>query len=812
MGIVSDQTVGAVWFVVRSGLRRRALAGVLLAVLVALAGGVAMSAFAGARRTDSAYARLSEVTREPDLIVTNEGGPSTFDPSIVAGAPGVLSAGTISGFSLAELRPDGTVDLATSVALLAPEDATAGYELQRPIILEGRRADPEAADEINVSDRYRDAGHPIGSVVRMCLASFAEVLAYGGGVLEGTATHEEQQAFARDLCAVHDLRVVGVMRFGTGDVVLTESGEAEEFLMGTPALAADPGRDRSFSFVVVDVAADAEPDALIDDLLERVPPDSGITVQATSLRATVVARTVEPYIQALSLFAVVAMLAAAGVLGPAVLRWAGTPDSDCAPLHSLGLRSSQLRLASALRGAVCGAVAAMGAVLLAALASSRFPIGIARQMEPDPGFRLDLPVLAGGAGAVVLLAALLGTLAPTRPRVVDQRPSRLAELLQASGVGPAPVSGVRGVLSGDARVSQAIRALGGVAVALLFLIAALTYQAGLGRLLDAPERYGWTWDAVIDASGDELAPELLEALEEDPKVEGLSTGHRSSLLRDGAAVQVFAIEPVRGSAHPLVVEGRAPVGEREVALGGQALDRLDAQIGDALAFRGPTGARFELTVVGRTLLPLLALGQDLSVAENGLIHVDLLERLGGAALDLAIVDLAPGTSPDQLRSALDEQGLMDGTGPALSGPTYSADLRGYDSMRHTPLLLAGVLAVLGVGVLAHTVTGVARRRRRELAILRCLGFTSRDLRRSVRWNAVTIVAMCLALAVPVGVATGRALWTSFADGIGVVDDPITPTWAVLVVAVLTVVGAVVLAIPPGWRAARVRPAVALRSE
>ncbi len=811
-GIVSDQAVGAVWFIARSGLRRRVMSGLLLVALVALAGGIAMTALAAARRTDTAYSRLSRVTNEPDLIVTNEGGPSGFDPSIVAGAPGVVSAGIMSGFSLAELRSDGTVDLATAVAVLAPEDVTASYELGRPIILEGRRADPAAPGEINVTDRYRDAGHPIGSVLHMCLVDFAEVLADGGAVLDGTATHEEQQAFARDLCVVHDLRVVGVMRVGTGDVVLTESAEAEEFLMGTPALAANAGREPYFSFVFVDVADDADLDAFTETLLDRAPPGSGISVQATALRADVVSRTVEPYVQAFTLFAVVTALAAVGVLGPAVVRWSGAEDTDLAPLLALGLRPSQLRAVGAVRGAVLGVVATAGAVLLAALASGQFPIGIARQMEPDPGLRLDLVVLIGGGLAVLLLAALLGALAPSRPQLVRERLSRVAELVHASGVGPAPASGVRGLLSGDGRGTEAIRSLGGVAVALLFLVAALSYQAGLGRLLDTPERYGWTWDAVVDGSGEELAPELVAALEDDPRIEALSSGHRSSLLRDGAAVQVFAVEPRRGSAEPLIVEGRPPRGDREIALGGQALDRLDAAIGDELEFRGPTGDRLELTVVGRTLLPLTALGQDLSVAENGLIDIQLLDRLGGAVLDLAIVDLAPGVSAEDLGSSLEEQALVDGAQPAVTGPTFSADLRGYDSMRRTPLLLAGVLAVFGVGVLAHTVTGIARRRRGELAILRCLGFTSRDLRRSVRWNAVAIAAMCLAVAVPLGVAAGRTLWTTFADSIGVVDDPVTPTWAIAVVAVATVAVAVVLAVPPGRRASRVRPAAVLRSE
>ena len=261
----------------------------------------------------------------------------------------------------------------------------------------------------------------------------------------------------------------------------------------------------------------------------------------------------------------------------------------------------------------------------------------------------------------------------------------------------------------------------------------------------------------------------------------------------------------------MIVEGRRPRGDAEIALAGQTLDRLSVAIGDELTFRASNGEWVELSVVGQTLLPLLSLGQDLSVAEGGLIDVALLERLGGADVTLAIVDLAPGTTRDDLQAALEERGLL-ASGNNLQGPSHTADLRGYDAVRRTPLLLAGVLAVLGLGVLAHTITGSERQRRRELAVLRCLGFVGRDLRVTVRWNALTLVGLCIIVSVPIGVGLGRTLWSSFAGGIGLVDDPLTPVASVAAVVVVTIVGAVALAAIPGRRASQVRPAEVLRTE
>jgi hypothetical protein len=811
--LLSDGGVGAVWFIARSGATRRALPGLLLAALVGLAGAAILTAWAGARRTDSAYERLSESVNHADLVVTAEGDPFTFDPAVASGGAGVASTGVVKGFGAVRVFPDGTLDFETSTALLGPADTTAWYDLDRPLLAEGRIPAPDATDELMVPEDMRDRGFPVGSGHAFCVVDFGEALAFGQGVLEGTATSAQQQAFVEQVCEIHRLRVVGVTRPGPDEVVLREDSEADLFPQISPGLVAAIGKPEVFSFVLVDLQDGTDQGAYVDAVLDSAAPDAGVSVQSASLRASVVDRTVEPYVRALGLFAIVAALAAVGVLGPSVLRWAGTPEGDRAPLLALGMRPYQLRLASALRGAAIGIVGAVVAIVIAVLASPRFPIGLAARLEPHPGLRVDGAVLAIGALAMVVLSATLGTIAPARERRTMRRPSQIAEALQVVGARPAPLAGVRAALAGDGRGASAARTAGGIAVAIVAIVTALTFQRGLGRVLDTPARYGWTWDVALELGDGEIPVEMQDALAAEPAVEGLSIGRRTALLRDGAAVQTFSFVPRTGDTYPLIVEGRRPQGNREIALGAQTMKRLDVSLGDQLAFRTPAGQLADLTVVGQTLLPLLSYGQDLSVAEGGLVDDTLLEPFTeGPPSAIALVDLAEGADADELVATLEATSDGPPVGFGFAGPTYTADLRGYDAVRGTPVLLASILAVLGVGVLVQTIAASARGRRRELAVLRCLGFVGRELRATVRWNAMTLVGICLAVSVPIGIAVGRALWSSFARDIGLVADPITPVGGVVTVIVATLAATLLLVAVVGRQATRLNPAEALRTE
>jgi len=106
-----------------------------------------------------------------------------------------------------------------------------------------------------------------------------------------------------------------------------------------------------------------------------------------------------------------------------------------------------------------------------------------------------------------------------------------------------------------------------------------------------------------------------------------------------------------------------------------------------------------------------------------------------------------------------------------------SDIQDYTGVRDTPLVLGAVLALLAVGTLAHVLLTGVRRRRRDLAVLKTLGLLRSQLLRVVSWQATALATAAVLLVIPV-----------------------------------TLVMAVLLAVVPGWTAARVRPALILRSE
>jgi hypothetical protein len=82
----------------------------------------------------------------------------------------------------------------------------------------------------------------------------------------------------------------------------------------------------------------------------------------------------------------------------------------------------------------------------------------------------------------------------------------------------------------------------------------------------------------------------------------------------------------------------------------------------------------------------------------------------------------------------------------------------YESMGGTPALLGGVLVVAAVVSLGLALASGVGRRRRDLSILKSLGFTRRQISATVVWQSSLIVGIGLVVGVPLGVALGRWLW------------------------------------------------------
>ena len=136
----------------------------------------------------------------------------------------------------------------------------------------------------------------------------------------------------------------------------------------------------------------------------------------------------------------------------------------------------------------------------------------------------------------------------------------------------------------------------------------------------------------------------------------------------------------------------------------------------------------------------------------------------------------------------------------------------YEPVDATPLILAGLLAILGLGVLAQFAFQSARSRRRDFAVLRTLGLRRNQLTAVMFWQISTVTGLALLVGLPLGAAAGHWAWALFADVLGISPGTGVPiaTGLLLIPAVLLTANAV--ALWPASASTRVRPAQLLRTE
>jgi putative ABC transport system permease protein len=127
-----------------------------------------------------------------------------------------------------------------------------------------------------------------------------------------------------------------------------------------------------------------------------------------------------------------------------------------------------------------------------------------------------------------------------------------------------------------------------------------------------------------------------------------------------------------------------------------------------------------------------------------------------------------------------------------------------------PLLLGVTLALFGAATLAHLLFVSVSRRRRQVALLKVLGFVRRQVLMATCWQALTVVAVGLVIGVPLGIAVGQFVWRTFASHLGAVPVAVVPVGLISIVCVVIVAGGVALALGPAALAVRVSPGEALR--
>src|SRR5207253_9922784 len=93
--------------------------------------------------------------------------------------------------------------------------------------------------------------------------------------------------------------------------------------------------------------------------------------------------------------------------------------------------------------------------------------------------------------------------------------------------------------------------------------------------------------------------------------------------------------------------------------------------------------------------------------------------------------------------------LLDQLGPGLDVEPRAIpqDVSYLRNVRSLPRALAAFLVLLGLGAVGHVLTSAVRRRRRDLAVLRAIGFRPLQVAACVAWQALTVTLVALVIGI-----------------------------------------------------------------
>jgi hypothetical protein len=256
-----------------------------------------------------------------------------------------------------------------------------------------------------------------------------------------------------------------------------------------------------------------------------------------------------------------------------------------------------------------------------------------------------------------------------------------------------------------------------------------------------------------------------------------------------------------------VVEGREPTRPDELALGSTTLRSLGKQVGDSVIVGDLWGAE-SLRVVGRAVLHHDDRSNWTSPGKGGIVHPTFFAELPISVWPQTfLVRLDPARDRDQAIARLRRD--FPGAITLASPPTEVRDLQ---RIADLPALLAALVALVALATVTHALVTSVRRRRRDLAILKALGFLRGQVAATIAWQATTFAVIALGLGIPLGVAAGRWAWRLITSQLGVASAGLVPLPAIIAAAAGSILAANLVAAVPGWKAGHLRPATALRSE
>jgi hypothetical protein len=319
------------------------------------------------------------------------------------------------------------------------------------------------------------------------------------------------------------------------------------------------------------------------------------------------------------------------------------------------------------------------------------------------------------------------------------------------------------------------------------------------------------------------AQQTASFLNQDRDIASWSGVYVTEANLDGRSEGMVTEQP-GARVQPPILSGHGLRESNQVVLGSTTLAQLHKHVGDTVTFSNGVSKSTTLLIVGTATMPaiedgigmgsgaLVASGdfptkllnlQDASIPGPNVILVRSRAGLSTAVAYRSLVKVNR-----EINAVPNDGGLAGGVVNVLR----PVEIVNFHSMGTTPTIFSAFLGVGAIAALGITLGASVRRRRRDLALLKALGFTHRQLASAIAWQATMAAIFGVVVGVPVGIAIGRELWELFARSIHAVPDASIPSLSILLVGVGTVVFANAVAAIPGRIAARTSTALVLRTE
>lgn len=631
------------WYRFRGTFRRRWSDYLTIVLLVGLVGGLAMGSIAAARRTASSFTVFWASTNPSDLV----GATAVLNPTIriysgydatvvdkIAHLPHVAQVESQSGIDFLPLQANGRVLNAPNFSSPAAGNGYGSvdglyFDQDKVTVIKGRMADPNRPNELMLSPEGASAlGVHVGSVLPVGIYTNAQTQ------LPRFGTNAVKPI------RVIDEKVVGIVVFN-GSVIeddVDASGEPNNLF--TPALTRQLLHccvNYSESGVRVSGGA-RNVSAVAEEIARILPKEFPPFSDAQSSVLDKAQRAIRPEAIALLVFGAIVAVAALLIAGQVTSRQLRLGAEDRDVLRALGAGP----VTTSTDGIIgIGAAVVMGALLAAVVAvalSPLSPLGPVRAVYPYPGISFDWTVLGFGVLClVVLLGAISGAIAyRSAPHRMARRDrgsfDRRSSLVSAAGTAGLPLpalTGVRFALEpGSGRSSVPVRsAILGAVMAVLVVVATVTFGASLDSLVSHPALYGWNWNYMIASGGDIPQAQVTKLLDRDRYISQWSGIYTGQLLIDGQSVPVLGESPNAAVAPPLL-SGHGVQTSGQVVLGAVTLAELHKHTGETVEVsNGVSTAR--LRIVGTAAMPTIGstVGQHLEMGTGALVSYSLIPEI-----------------------------------------------------------------------------------------------------------------------------------------------------------------------------------------